>query len=64
MKTCAFIFAAAEYAASAPAAFPALGTATSSKPNRRAIETATLIPRALKLPVGLTASSLMYQLPS
>ena len=44
----------------APAAFPALGAATAVTPRCLAIETAADMPRALKLAVGLTPSSLMY----
>ena len=48
--------ARAAYAASAPPALPALGTASFVAPRYFAIETATLIPRALKLCVGLSDS--------
>src|SRR2546430_521863 len=48
-------------AASAPPAFPALGAASFSAPRYFAIETATLIPRALKLWVGLMDSSLIQR---
>ena len=51
--------AAAPYAASAAAAFPAEGAARARAPRARAIDTATLIPRALNEPVGLRASSLI-----
>src|SRR5471030_1627813 len=53
--------AAAPYAASAPAAFPADGAANAFAPRNLAIETARLMPRALKLPVGLRASSLIQR---
>src|SRR6516162_9534150 len=59
MKTCASTPARAAYAASAPPALPALGTASFVAPRYFAIETATLIPRALKLCVGLIDSSLI-----
>ena len=52
-------FAAAPYAASAPAALPAEGAASARAPSAFAIETASDIPRALKDPVGLRDSSLM-----
>src|SRR5258708_34173641 len=48
----------AAYAASAPAALPAEGTASFLAPRYLAIATATAIPRALKLPVGVCDSSL------
>ena len=51
--------ARAAYAANAPAAFPADGTASFFAPNCLAIETAAAIPRALKLCVGFCPSSLM-----
>src|SRR2546428_2677206 len=55
--TRASIPAFAAYAASALPAFPALGTARRVSPSSFAIETATAIPRALKVPVGFAASS-------
>src|SRR6266404_6556900 len=58
MKMCASSRARAAYAASAPPAFPALGMASFVAPRYFAIETATLIPRALKLCVGFSDSSL------
>src|SRR5437763_11394977 len=61
IKTCASTPARAAYAASAPPAFPALGTASLVAPRCFAIETATLIPRALKLCVGLSDSSLIQR---
>src|SRR5215510_11170056 len=61
MKMCASTPARAAYAASAPPALPALGTASLVAPRYFAIETATLIPRALKLWVGLSDSSLMQR---
>src|SRR4051794_17908140 len=61
MKTCASTPARAAYAASAPPALPALGTASLVAPRCFAIETATLIPRALKLCVGLSDSSLIQR---
>src|SRR5207247_3118573 len=51
--------ARAAYAASAPAALPADGTASFFAPNSLAIETAVAIPRALKLCVGFCPSSLI-----
>src|SRR5437660_11442916 len=57
MKMCASSRARAAYAASAPPAFPALGMASFVAPRYFAIETATLIPRALKLCVGFSDSS-------
>src|SRR5690349_5929364 len=50
--------AAAPYAASAPAAFPADGAARARAPRCLAIVTAAVIPRALNDPVGFRASSL------
>ena len=44
--------AAAPYAAAALPAFPAVGTASSVTPSSFARDTASAIPRALKLPVG------------
>src|SRR5438874_11811791 len=61
MKMCASTPARAAYAASAPPALPALGTASFVAPRYFAIETATLIPRALKLCVGLSDSSLIQR---
>ena len=58
---CASTPARAAYAASAPPALPALGTASFVAPRYFAIETATLIPRALKLCVGLSDSSLIQR---
>ena len=57
MKMCASIPARAAYAASAPPAFPADGTASFVAPRYFAIDTAVVIPRALKLCVGFCASS-------
>src|ERR1043166_7341469 len=61
MKMCASIPARAAYAASAPPALPALGTASFIAPRYFAIDTATLIPRALKLCVGFNDSSLIQR---
>src|SRR3954454_720307 len=61
MKTCASTPARAAYAASAAPALPALGTASLVAPRCFAMETATLIPRALKLCVGLSDSSLIQR---
>src|ERR1051326_728112 len=61
MKICASRPARAAYAASAPPAFPALGAAGLLAPRYFAIETATLIPRALKLCVGFSDSSLIQR---
>ena len=51
--------AKAAYAARALPALPAEGTASFRAPSSRAIETATAMPRALKLCVGFRPSSLM-----
>ena len=51
--------ARAAYAAIAPAALPAEGTAAFLTPSSFAIEMAAVIPRALKLCVGFCPSSLM-----
>src|SRR6266480_7474095 len=61
MNTCASTPVRAAYAASAPPALPALGTASFVAPRYFAIDTATLIPRALKLCVGLSDSSLIQR---
>src|SRR5262245_55513556 len=53
--------AAAPYAARAPAAFPAEGVAMRETPSSLAREMATAMPRALKLPVGFSPSSLIYR---
>ena len=50
--------AAAPYAAQAPPAFPAVGSATSRTPRERAIDTPQDAPRALKVPPGFSPSSL------
>src|SRR3954467_7266176 len=49
--------AAAPYAASAPAAFPADGATSAFAPRAFAMVTARVMPRALNEPVGLRASS-------
>jgi hypothetical protein len=49
--------ARAQYAASAPPAFPADGAAIFLTPSSFAIETAIAMPRALKLWVGFSDSS-------
>src|SRR6266567_5660037 len=54
--------AAAAYAASAPPALPAVGAAKAFAPSCFARDTAAVIPRALKEPVGFKPSSLMYSL--
>ena len=59
IKIYASIPAFAAYAAIAPAALPADGTATFLTPSSLAIEIAAVIPRALKLCVGFWPSSLM-----
>ena len=61
MKMCASIPARAAYAAKAPAALPADGTASFCKPNCFAIEMAADMPRALKLCVGFCDSSLTHK---
>src|SRR5437667_11502246 len=53
--------AAAAYAASAPPALPAVGAANTLAPSCLARETAAVIPRALKEPVGFNPSSLTYR---
>src|SRR5436309_435487 len=50
----------AAYAANAAPAFPAVGTARVVAPRARAIGTATAMPRALNVPVGLRPSSFTY----
>ncbi len=60
MKMCASNPARAAYAAIAPPALPALGTASFFTPRYFAIETAVVIPRALKLCVGFCASSFTH----
>ncbi len=59
MATTTGSFAAAPYAASAPAALPADGAISARAPSARAIDTATVMPRALNEPVGFRASSLI-----
>ena len=59
MATTTGIFAAAPYAASAPAALPADGAINRVAPSARAIDTAAVMPRALNEPVGFCASSLI-----
>src|SRR3954467_7657938 len=53
--------AAAPYAASAPAALPAEGAARARAPSAFAIDTATVMPRALNEPVGFRDSSLIQR---
>ena len=59
MKTWHSSPAFAAYAAAAPPALPAVGSAIFRAPRAFAIVTAAPSPRALKEPVGLPASSLM-----
>ena len=62
MKTKHSSPARAAYAAAAPPAFPAVGSATRLTPNRFAIVIANAMPRDLNVPVGSCDSSLIQRL--
>ena len=61
MNTKHSIPARAAYAAAAPPAFPAVGSATRFTPSHFAMLTAAVMPRLLKLPVGNCDSSLTHR---
>src|SRR2546425_5279903 len=61
MRTIARAPYVAAYAANAAPAFPAVGTARVVAPRAHAIGTATAMPRALNVRVGLSPSSLTYR---
>src|SRR3989442_14437214 len=64
MRTIARAPYVAAYAANAAPAFPAVGTARGVAPKAHAIGTATAMPRALNVRVGLSPSSFTYSAPT